>query len=325
MFGSLPTGVMQNRPWQTLLFRPAKKYFPGGETHPGSAKAGPPDHLLLDLFWMPVVEPYAISEPFATSGKVNLNQQIAPFTNIKRDTALRAVLKSVKITAMNPTQKDVFGNDYIQSYKLMSTAGKNQAAGAAGYGVINRRSIDLDTTLRLLTDRLDRNKPFIAASEICDIPLIPKNVPLVPGLPRPMNEHVKLEINTTDSLALIESKLGTFWDSHKLTGDNALEKPYAHLYPRLTTKSNSYTVHVRVQTLASNARNSRYVLKAAQAQPTGEFRGSFVIERYLDANSASIIRSSDGQPEPNPTWDKTSGLALGPYRFRIVSSKQFVP
>ena len=47
--------------WETLLFRPQ----PG---HPGTQN--PPDHLIMDLFWMPVIEPYAISEPLATAGKL---------------------------------------------------------------------------------------------------------------------------------------------------------------------------------------------------------------------------------------------------------------
>ncbi len=43
-----------------------------------------------------------------------------------------------------------------------------------------------------------------------------------------------------------------FWDNgsttgNTVTGDNLREKPYADLYPRLTTKSNTYTVHFRVQ------------------------------------------------------------------------------
>ena len=66
--------------------------------HPGFAILR--DHLFLDLWTMPVVEPYAISEPFSTAGKVNLNYQIAPFTYITRSTALRAVLKSTRITAI---------------------------------------------------------------------------------------------------------------------------------------------------------------------------------------------------------------------------------
>ncbi len=37
---------------------------------------------MMDLFNMPTVEPYAISEPFSTAGKVNMNYQILPYTYI---------------------------------------------------------------------------------------------------------------------------------------------------------------------------------------------------------------------------------------------------
>ncbi len=59
MFGSLPTGVKSGTPWRTLLFRPQTGHF--GAT-------APKDHLLMDLFWMPVVDPYAISARFSTAG-----------------------------------------------------------------------------------------------------------------------------------------------------------------------------------------------------------------------------------------------------------------
>ncbi|MCE9588068.1 MAG: Verru_Chthon cassette protein A [Verrucomicrobia bacterium] len=320
MFGSLPTGVKAYKPWQTLLFRPAKGYFPGGTNHPGSASGGaPPDHLLLDLFWMPVAEPYAISEPFATAGKINLNQQIAPFTNIRRDTGLRAVMKSVKISALNPNQPDGAGGVYSQRYKLCGTVGLGGSSGG-GRGVVTRRNIDLDNTLKQIADRYATNKPFVSASEICDIPLIPQDLPTVAT----MQQHVSVGFSSTTPLSQFDSLLGSFWSQHKLTGDNSLERPYSHIYPRLTTRSNTYTVHVRVQMLARNTRNSGYILKASQSQPTGEFRGSFLLERYLDANSASIVDSA-GTPKAVPASGDTTSLALGPYRFRIVSSKQFVP
>ena len=271
---------------------------------------------------MPVVEPWAISEPFATAGKININEQIAPFVNIKRDTGLRAVLKGVKITAMNPTQTVSNGNQpYIYNYKSMSTAGNNSGSNGA-WGVISRRSIDIDNTLKQISDRQDKNRPFISASEICDIPLIPKDVPLAVGLPAPMKPHLSAGFSQTTSLAQFDTLLTTFWAAHKLTGDNALEKPYAYIYPRLTTRSNSYLVHVRVQTLAQNARNTSYIIKANQAQPSGEFRGSFLIERYLDPNSASLVDAL-GNPVNMPASGETTGLALGPYLFRTVSSKQF--
>ena len=149
MFGSLPTGVLAQHPWQTLLFRPAKSYLPGGSKgasgsprHPGAAVGANgglsptdgslpyppystlPDHALLDLFWMPIVDPYPISEPFATAGKVNLNYQIAPFTYITRKTALRAVLQSVKITALNPSTVD----NITSQIRLGNTFGRNPFA-----------------------------------------------------------------------------------------------------------------------------------------------------------------------------------------------------
>ena len=60
MFGSLPTGVQRRLPWQTLLFRPGPTNHPGLGTLVGGSVGGPfyskpPDHLFLDLFWMPVV------------------------------------------------------------------------------------------------------------------------------------------------------------------------------------------------------------------------------------------------------------------------------
>jgi uncharacterized protein (TIGR02600 family) len=292
MFGSLSTGVKRGYPWQTLLFRPDVNYLPGNGKHPGGTSSGTflPDHLLLDLFWMPVVEPYAISEPFATSGKINLNYQIAPFTYIKRDTGVRAVLKSTMITALNPDDK-AGGAPFLNGYKNPSDpSGSNK-------GVNTRIAVNLDETMSLIDkSRFSQNKPFIAASEICDIPLVPQGI--------------------------TSAGLSSFWTTHKLTGDNSLERPYATIYPRLTTKSNSYTVHVRVQTLKkAPADVDQAVFKDGRDQVLSEFRGSFVIERYLDANTAGFY-GGDGKVIPSG-GEINSNAVLGPYKFRVVSSKQF--
>lgn len=314
MFGSLSTGVKRGLPWQTLLFRPAKAYLPGGRNHPGSdapstlagaTTAAVPDHLLLDLFWMPIVEPYAISEPFATSGKINLNYQIAPFSYIKRDTGMRAVLASTMLTAINPTQKTADGRLLIEKFK---------DGGSRPEGALTRRQIDADHTLRQFDElrfKSGVNKPFISASEICDIPLIPKDVP----------NAVNTGISSGTAVSAFDGALGAFWKSHSLTGDNSLERPYTLIYPRVTTRSNSYTVHVRVQTLKkAPADPDQGIFKDNRDQVLGEFRGSFVLERYLDANSAGFYVNGD----PSKPSDETNPNAvLGPYRFRVVSSKQF--
>ena len=341
VFGSLPTGVKRQLPWQTLLFRPAKRYLPGGDNHPGSDLGGaqPPDHLLLDLFWMPVVEPYAISEPFSTAGKINMNYQIAPFTYIQRNTGMRAVLQSTKIIALNPNQAtgDGGGRQLKKNYKVMGWMGPGGGGLSGAVQISIRRNVDVTNTLRIFDDKhfgstTDTNKPFITASEICDIPLVPMdfNSRVLNFASYKPSGGVGIPANANADQ--IDTKLATFWmadgysasgnaaaspytvisTAHNLTGDNSLERPYAQIYPRLTTKSNTYTVHVKVQSLkkASKTVEDATIIDEKKDTVTGEFRGSFVIERYLDSN--------------NQKFNETSDEPLGPYKFRVVSSKQFV-
>ncbi|NJK90515.1 MAG: Verru_Chthon cassette protein A [Blastochloris sp.] len=291
-FGSLPTGAKRGLPWQTLLFRPNKPYLPGEGDHPGAVT--PPDHLLLDLFWMPVVEPYAISEPFSTAGKINLNTQMVPFSYIKRDTGLRAVLKSVMVTALNPfeTISSEFGGGSFQfytRYKLPFEGSKT-----VGSGVLIRHPLNLDATLKYFEERITNNEPFISASEICTVPLVPTTAVTSTAVP---------------TVSGNEAALTAFWqDRVKLTGDNLIERPYSMIYPRVTTKSNTYQVHVRSQLLNAKSVGGE-VFQMGTQTAQGEFRGSFVIERYLDPNTQTFDES-----DPN--------AVLGPYRFRVISSKQ---
>jgi uncharacterized protein (TIGR02600 family) len=294
MLGSLPTGVKREQPWQTLLFRPALDYLPGGTTHAGAQD--PPDHLLLDLFWNPVVEPYAISEPFATSGKVNLNYQIVPFTYIRRATGLHSILKPVMMTALDPYEK-VTANPNAADQPFAVHYKKGLFGGTPPYGgtdVSVRHAIDIDRTLAFFEERFSRNDPFISASEICEIPLVPVHASMSGG----------------KSISAIESDLKNFWkDRVLLTGDNSLERPYAFIYPRVTTRSNTYQVHVRAQVLAKvRTEGGSYSFPASAVQ--GEFRGSFVIERYLDPNLQDFDESQIDRP-------------LGPYKCRVILSKQW--
>src|SRR5690606_17777953 len=72
------------------------------------------------------------------------------------------------------------------------------------------------------------------------------------------------------------------------TGDNMKERPYAALYPRLTTKSNTYTIHYKVQVLqqASRSRGNSGTEWASWKEDTdqvvSEMRGSSTVERYID-------------------------------------------
>ncbi|MDB6139955.1 MAG: Verru Chthon cassette protein, partial [Verrucomicrobiaceae bacterium] len=155
-FGSLPTGVYgwagdatAPRPWQTLLFcpNPASRSTAAGTEPVFSRTNGgvrdhfgfltPRDHLFLENFWMPVVEPDGVSDSFATEGKVNMNYQIVPFLWVKRATAMYGALHGVRITA-------------IPSNAVTSRAYKNPVAASS---LEFRYSVDADKTLAAFDDR----------------------------------------------------------------------------------------------------------------------------------------------------------------------------
>lgn len=285
MFGSLPTGVMHQAagvaaplPWQTLLFRPD----PGG--HAGGVS--PKDHLLLDLFWMPVAEPYAISEPCATAGKVNLNYQIVPFTYITRSTALQSVLASEKV-AQVPKSKSLL-------YKHTNSNNVTPNAGAARYSL---NLSDTNGTLRQFKEKFDAHNIFKTASEICDVFLVPST-----------------ESWSSDATA----RSNWYGDNYALVGDNVRERPYANIYPRVTTKSNVYTVYFTVQTL-NGATGDPTKWDEAKGAVTGEFRGSTTLERYLDPNNAQLL---DYAETANLTTTRTLDTF---YKWRVVSNTQFAP
>ena len=157
---------------------------------------------------MPVVEPYAISTCLCTAGKINLNDQIAPFTYLHRNTALHALLHDLRIPAI-PVNMAV-------PYKTVGTP-------------INSiwQPVDENATIAAWESRFASGDAYLAESEICTEPLVPMG-------------------QTTLTL-------DAFWNgaqgAGRLTGDNLRELPYAQLYGRLTTRSNSYTVHMHVQVL----------------------------------------------------------------------------
>lgn len=280
MFGSLPTGVQSGDPWKTLLFRPQQGH-PGGPTKLGGNS--PADHLLLEYFWMPVVEPYAISEPFSTAGKVNLNYQIFPFTHIRRATAMHAALAGEVIHAVPTTD--------APNYKVFPDASNQNAFWGSTQGKQWHYKVDVEKTLAQFEQRFAQGRTFISPSEICDIHLVPKDAPGI-------EDHTKME---------------DFWRAHRLTGDNTRERPYAGLYPRVTTRSNTFRVHYIAQTI-KKARSSGPQTMEEADKITGEYRGSTLIERHLDPT----------QPDLPDFAINPSGQTLDHYhQFRILQTQRF--
>jgi uncharacterized protein (TIGR02600 family) len=277
VFGSLPAGVnpaqpAQSQAWRTLLFCP---YPACDQAHPGLT--APPDYLLLDRFWMPVVEPYGISTRFETAGRINLNDQIAPFTYLHRNTALHALLHNLRLPALSKI--------YTTTYK---------SATATPIPTI-WKSIDETATITLIENRFAQGDAYLTEGEICSVPLVPQNL----------------------GTATPESYWTTSSGGGFLTGDNLRELPYAQIYSRLTTRSNSYTIHIRAQVLQKlNDHSNPAVWREGIDRVLGDWRGSYEIERYLDPAAAA--------PAPAKA-DGTPGQPLGPYKFRIVSARRFTP
>ncbi|MGI8603815.1 MAG: Verru_Chthon cassette protein A [Verrucomicrobiales bacterium] len=213
MFGSMPTGVQLNVPWQTLLFRPDPNKATAMR-HFGSD--GVPDRVFLDFFRMPIVQPstaidwaqlertWTASDAFSTEGRINLNYQIVPFTHIRRATALHAVLKAQKLLAIPDSA--------AATYKT--------GAGDQPW----RHFIDAEQTLRQWEAKFESGEVFRHPSEICEQWLVPEGETL--------------------------ENMPSFWAAHRLTGDNTKERPYANIYPHLTTRSNTFEVHVIAETIA---------------------------------------------------------------------------
>lgn len=282
MFGSLPTHVQRHKAsptsesfvWRTLLFRNQPDHPNAVTLDAGGRPNTAPDHLLMDLFWMPVVEPYAISEPFSTAGKVNMNYQIEPFRYIKRGTSMAAVLFAERITAVGSSHRD--------KYKQSSSA-LNQY----------RLPINISETLKQFQTRFENNtgRLFVSPTELCDLWLVPEGSTL--------------------------TNMSTFWSSYNLTGDNMRERPYTTIIPRLTTKSNTFTVHFRVQSLKNPPANPG-VWDEARGTVTGDYRGSTMIERFINLEDSTLATTDFANDSNIKTLDEF-------YRWRTIQTSQFAP
>lgn len=280
MLGSLSTGIFSNVPYRTLLFRPETRRDTTGNMHFGLRV--PRDHLLADLFWMPVVEPYAISEPLATAGKINMNYRIAPFNYIRRATGLHAVLHSERVAVLPHGLSSTYKNIYTQ-------------ASNTEFRMPINHTLTLDQFERIF----DSGAIFRSATEIADLHIVPQGT----------------------TIAAVENSTG-YWNNNRLTGDNLRERIYATLLPRLTTKSNTYTVHFRVQALQQRTNSTNF----AQWDDTrdtvlAEFRGSATIERYLDPNQPNLpdfAQMNPGNMQPQFNIDRY-------YRFRVINIRRFAP
>lgn len=278
-FGGLitPNASGSLQPWQTLLFSPRPA---GGSAHPGFGS--PADHLYLDNFWMPVVEPFPISEPLSTAGKVNLNFQMMPFTHVERSTALRGALVPLMVSAVDDSLASG-----AKTYKYSEYDQPIQS--------VIRNELNRDATVSEFAKVFSTGAIYQSATQVSEASLVPQGQ--------------------------TASTLSTWWGTRRVTSDTLREQPYTALLSRVTTKSNTFTVHYRVQALRQPPRAGRNWAEwvEGQDQVTGEYRGATTIERFLDPNAPNIPDYTQvnlsGTYDPIDKW----------YRWRVVSQNQFAP
>lgn len=349
-FGSLPTGVWpggtttsraldntsisydQGKPWQTLLFRPYAQSSVvgkpvGGQGHPGDNN--PRDHNLLDLFCMPVVEPYAISEPLSVAGRINLNYQIMPFTNIRRATGMHAVLKGEFITAIP--------NGDVNRAKTFRSSGQGDWGSSQGFKFHDEqtsrkfwhRPINVTETLVQFDEKFNGTAGganhfssnvrglFRTASQICELHLIPD----VSAGVSSDGEDLPSATMTGYTAANRQDQMDNFWRSHSSTGDNTRERPYGNIYARVTTRSNTFRVHMRAQVVRKARSTEPDTFDSTRDAVVADYRGSTLIERYIDPTDTT---------NPIPDYGAaTNPLSLPPletfYKFRTLETKRFSP
>jgi hypothetical protein len=216
-----------------------------------------------------------------------MNYQIQPFTWIHRSTALQAALHTEQILAIR---------------NALATDQSRYRSEAAGKPANNSRFLlNLDRTngtLRGFENPFDSGEIFRSAAEICTIPLVPKDAPGNPTY----------------------ASMAAWWRGYRVTGDNSKERPYARTYPKLTTKSNTFTVHYRVEVLKKRAGGSQDTWEEGSDVITATLRGSTGIERYVDPRDPNL-------PDYAALSLPVTGSDALPnfYRWRVLSERQFSP
>lgn len=344
-FGTLPEDMLNG--WRTLCFspNPSSVIDAGNLVTPVAAHPGPgvlrttpdpvqppyttlPDHPLLDFFWVPVAEPYPISQQFSTAGKINLNYQMMPFPYIQRKTGLDAVLKSVWIYSIADTVTSSISTpqDYKAWYYMsdpLAPAGVNRSNKYADNTLMRTRfPINVDQTLSGFDVKFRAGDIFRSASQICDMFLYPNS-------PTTANSPVLTAESPASSLANIKA----WWLAKgMLTSDNGREAPYNAIYSRITTQSNTYTVHWKVQALKKATNNTSVANTWVDGtdRVVSELRGSTLVERYLDPNAGATVASAipdyaNPNVYPNPNSATNPNPITYFYKWRVDNETYFQP
>ena len=182
----------------------------------------------------------------------------------------------------------------LKSERIIAVADRDAAKVklAGGFSnAVTRHPIDAIGTLKLWeASRQENARPFFSASEVCTLPLVPSGI-------------------SPD-----QTVLASWWNQHRLTGDNLKERPYTNLHTRLTTRSNAFRVHVMAQSLQKSTSTDPARWDEAQDQTVATWRGSALISRHVRAQDLPDYVAAGNAPSVDHfySWSITSQRSFAP-------------
>ena len=266
-FGSIPSASQANAPWTCLLFRPN---LADPSTHP---HLGEPGNGMRMISTLVSAEELPLPQMASVTGDPTL-----PPDHLWLDYFWMPTTEPEHVSSAFATQGKVnmnyqlFPYTYIHRATAMhavlkaeeimaipTTAGQTYKTSQDNPDWQHR--IDASETLKQFEERFAQGEIFITESEICEQFLIP--------------EGEQWDLNG--------KSIRAFWDKHRLSGDNTLERPYSGLYARLTRRSNAFRLHYRVQTICKSDETATDVFDQTKDTVTADHRGSKVLERVLNS------------------------------------------
>jgi uncharacterized protein (TIGR02600 family) len=252
-----------------------------------------------------------------------MNYQMMPFTHIRRATGMHAVLKGEFITAIP--------NDQITQAKGYRPRNGGTAWDDTFWSDSEdskqwHRPVDAAATLAQFDMRFKHTSGnpenaeglFRSATQICDVHLIPYDGD-GGGISNAGSSSVTLRNETSQSS--FDNAMNQFWGNNRPTGENIRERNYSNIYARVTTRTNTFRVHMRAQVVKKARSTPVDQFDSTRDAIVSEYRGSTLIERYIDPNDATGIPDyASGGPYSGgkPPLDAF-------FRYRVLETKRFAP
>ncbi len=264
-FGSIPSASQANAPWTCLLFRPNVE-DPLQYPHLGEAGHG-----------MRAGEPRITREGFHVPQMASIADSLTmPPDHLWLDYFWMPAAEPHQVASQLATQGKVNMNYQIFPFTYIKRAtGMHAVLKAEEIMAIPtnagptyktsqdnpnwRHRIDADETLKQFEERFASGELFMTESEICEQFLIPEGREWDGS-----GDHMR-----------------AFFADHRLTGDNTLERPYAGLYSRLTTRSNVFKLHYRIQIIAKAPDGDPGQFDPTKDTISNDRQGAKLLERVL--------------------------------------------